>query len=581
MLYAGHYSNSWALLVGINDYLHAPPLTYACNDAKGVKKALVEKFGFSEDNIYLLLNEQATRSSIMEHYLALAKRVEPDDRILFFFAGHGHTEQGHRGETGFLFPVDGTSKSLATLIRWDEITRNADLISAKHMLFIMDACYGGLAVSRYVPPGSMRFLKDMLTRYSRQVLTAGKADEVVADSGGPREGHSIFTGHLLDALYGAASNQEGVLTAGRVIAYVYDRVAKDQNSRQTPHYGSLDGDGDLVLLPKMPKQKQGESTSDNVLVEIPPTLTTPEEAEQPDSLETLVKQYLSDSKHRIALDDLVTAEIRKALYILGRADMSMQSPQLTAESFVERIQTYESCMANLRSIFALICRWGGTDHNPMLERTLARIGETYQMSSGQIVWLGLRWYSINLLLYTGGIAALTSSNYNNLYKIFTTQIQKPGNLSETIPLILATIDGRLEVSRLNAWKLVPGHEKNYVPESEYAFQETQPILEDLFFLGKSYEILFDRFEMLMSLTYAHLDQNKDSAFPSWGPPGRFWWKYRSSRGTSNPFSQLLQEAASRKERWEPLRAGFFDGSYARFEALAVGYEKNLRELKWY
>ena len=581
MRFEEHYVNSWALVVGINDYQFAPPLTYACNDAEGVKKALIEKLNFNEDKICLLLNEQATRVSIMERFLALAKRAEPNDRILFFFAGHGHTEQGNRGETGFLFPVDGTAENLATLIRWDDLTRNADLISAKHMLFIMDACYGGLAVARYVPPGSMRFLKDMLARYSRQVLTAGKADEVVADSGGPREGHSIFTGHLLEAFDGAASNQAGVLTAGGVMAYVYDRVANDQNSQQTPHYGSLDGDGDLVFLPEMRKPQQGETKSDNVLVEIPPTLATPDQGGQADSLETLVKQYLSDSRQRIALDDLVMVETKKALYKLDRPEMSMRSTQLNSDRFVERLQHYESCMFNLRLIIALICRWGREDHKPMLERILARIGETHEMASGQVVWLGLRWYTINVLLYTGGIAALASSSYDNLHKMLTTKIQKPGNTNETIPLILPMVEGRLEVSRTEAWKLVPGHERNYVPESEYAFKETQQIVEDLFFLGKSYENLFDRFEMFMSLTYSHLNSNNSGAFSHWGPPGRFWWKYSGRGATTNPFSQLLLEAGSLKDRWKPLRAGFFGGSYANFEPLAVGYEKNLQGLRWY
>ena len=30
-----------------------------------------------------------------------------DDRILVFFAGHGHTVTGRHQETGFLVPVDG------------------------------------------------------------------------------------------------------------------------------------------------------------------------------------------------------------------------------------------------------------------------------------------------------------------------------------------------------------------------------------------------------------------------------------------------------------------------------------------
>src|SRR5690606_18808683 len=109
-------------------------------------------------------------------------------------------------------------------------------------------CYGGLAISRRpLPPGSTRFLRNMLQRYARQVLTSGKADEVVADAGGVRAGHSIFTAHVLDALEGAAATSEGVLTANRLMAYVYEKVANDQNSHQTPHYGFLDGDGDFVF----------------------------------------------------------------------------------------------------------------------------------------------------------------------------------------------------------------------------------------------------------------------------------------------------------------------------------------------
>src|SRR6266403_5319532 len=99
-------------------------------------------------------------------------------------------------------------------------------------------------------PGSTRFLKDMLLRYSRQVLTAGKANEVVADFGGPLPNHSVFTGHLIEGLRGKAAAANGVITANGLMAYVYQSVANDQNSKQTPHYGYFDGDGDFVFAPE-------------------------------------------------------------------------------------------------------------------------------------------------------------------------------------------------------------------------------------------------------------------------------------------------------------------------------------------
>ena len=80
----------------------------------------------------------------MSSFLRFAESdVGRDDRIVVFFAGHGLTRPGFRGEVGFLVPVDGDTDDLSSLIRWDDLTRNAELIIAKHVLFMMDACYGG------------------------------------------------------------------------------------------------------------------------------------------------------------------------------------------------------------------------------------------------------------------------------------------------------------------------------------------------------------------------------------------------------------------------------------------------------
>ena len=204
-VYQPRYENSWALIIGINGYQKVSPLRFARGDAEGVSQILQARFKFEPARITLLLDCDATRQGILQSFFSLRKEAGPDDRVLVFFAGHGHTESGRRGEVGFLVPVEGDANDLSTLIRWDELTRNGDLIDAKHVFYIMDACYGGLAVTRRLSAGSMRFLKDMLRRYSRQVLAAGKGDEVVSDGGGPKPGHSIFTGHLLTLHWATAS----------------------------------------------------------------------------------------------------------------------------------------------------------------------------------------------------------------------------------------------------------------------------------------------------------------------------------------------------------------------------------------
>jgi len=244
--YRPKYEQSHALVVGINAYLHVNPLGGACADAESVAEILIDDLGFPRANVTVLLDGQATRSKVMERFLAY-EFLSPDDRLVVFFAGHGSTVEGHRGPVGHLIPVDGRLDDKSTLIRWDDLTRNSEIIPAKHVLFIMDACYSGLAIQRGNKVGGERFVSDMLQRFSRQVITAGKADQPVSDVGSPSGKNSIFTGHLLAGLQGKAAAENGVLTATGLMHFVYEKVATDPQSQQTPHYGHLFGDGDFIL----------------------------------------------------------------------------------------------------------------------------------------------------------------------------------------------------------------------------------------------------------------------------------------------------------------------------------------------
>jgi hypothetical protein len=241
-----YYTGSRALVIGINQYRFVNPLARACADAESVAEVLVTSLGFAKSEVVTLFDDQATKAEILKQFTGFDS-LAPDDRLLVFFAGHGETVPGHRGDIGFLVPVDGQLQDKSTLIAWQELTRGAELIPAKHILFIMDACYSGLAIQRGARAGSQRFLSDMLERVSRQVITAGKADQPVSDGGSATGKNSVFTGHLLEGLQGKAANDKGVLTASHLMHYVYDKVANDPNSRQTPHYGHIDGDGDFIL----------------------------------------------------------------------------------------------------------------------------------------------------------------------------------------------------------------------------------------------------------------------------------------------------------------------------------------------
>ena len=49
------YDNSWAVIIGINEYEHVDKLNYAVQDAEALKKLLVSSFNFPEKQIQSFL----------------------------------------------------------------------------------------------------------------------------------------------------------------------------------------------------------------------------------------------------------------------------------------------------------------------------------------------------------------------------------------------------------------------------------------------------------------------------------------------------------------------------------------------
>ena len=141
------YDNSYALVIGIDKYQNVRTLDYAVKDAVEIKAMLIDKFKFQQANIVLLQNEEATKATILQEFSSITKKAGKNDRILIFFAGHGDTENlPDGGEIGYLLPVDADQGDLyISAIEMDEIKTISLRSNAKHILYLIDACYGGMA----------------------------------------------------------------------------------------------------------------------------------------------------------------------------------------------------------------------------------------------------------------------------------------------------------------------------------------------------------------------------------------------------------------------------------------------------
>lgn len=278
------YKNSYALVVGINRYQNLQNLRYAKKDAEALTLFLQQQ-GFEVTSLY---DEQATRTTIIfQMEKKLANRVQRDDRVLFFFAGHGDIKKQGGKEVGYIVPYDGDASNGNYISMEDLQTQFKKMGIAKHQLFILDACYGGLLGMRGVtenvradltPPEIIfdknrgfspiqnlkipSYIAALTKRPARQVLTAGGADQQVLDVG--PKGHSIFTTYLLEALQeGRADTKDGdgYITFAELCSYLQTKAS---SIYQTPAYWNLEGHGggDFVFIsPKGASKGDGNKDS--------------------------------------------------------------------------------------------------------------------------------------------------------------------------------------------------------------------------------------------------------------------------------------------------------------------------------
>ena len=250
----GIYDNSYALIVGINKYHNVRSLDYAVKDAEDIQNMLVGEFHFQQDNIVLLKDEEATKTRIKREFSNITNKAGVNDRVLIFFAGHGQTEDlPDGGEMGYLLPVDGVETDLyVTAIEMYELKTLSLRSKAKHILYLIDACYGGIAaigtrgLDAQVTPD---YLQKITKFKSRQIITAGGRNEKVIEKA--EWGHSAFTKNLLSGLrdWMADADSDGIITVQELGTYLKKKVTIDSNNRQTPKTRNLSTDeGEFVFV---------------------------------------------------------------------------------------------------------------------------------------------------------------------------------------------------------------------------------------------------------------------------------------------------------------------------------------------
>ena len=141
--------NFYAVITGIEEYAGFDTPTQEYLDETAIKfyEYLLNSKNWKEENIKILLNENATKENIQEAVtIWLADKETEDDVVVIFHAGHGWKTKIKNRKYGNAYILTHNSSNIG--LGPDKITDKEydswlDTLDSKHIAVILENCYSG------------------------------------------------------------------------------------------------------------------------------------------------------------------------------------------------------------------------------------------------------------------------------------------------------------------------------------------------------------------------------------------------------------------------------------------------------
>ncbi|WP_414544409.1 caspase, EACC1-associated type [Nostoc sp. CCY0012] len=242
-----------ALLIGVSEYGEGiPPLSSALNDVEAMQRVLQDPNLGGFEQVERLLNPNATEMRKAIH--KLFKDASKEDLVLFFFSGHGITnDEGH-----LYLTTRNTAKDdfEATAVDANFIHGQSNNCYARRQVLILDACYSGAIAQGWRTKSVGVDIKNQLGAEGRVVLTSSSATQTSFEQEGSTL--SLYTQYLVEGIETGAADKDG---DGNIYAHELHAYAKAKVQAVKPKMTPaiiLDKEGFDILLAYAPKNLEAE-----------------------------------------------------------------------------------------------------------------------------------------------------------------------------------------------------------------------------------------------------------------------------------------------------------------------------------
>ncbi|HET6763596.1 MAG TPA: tetratricopeptide repeat protein, partial [Longimicrobiaceae bacterium] len=238
----------WAVVVGVSQFQdrNITALRYADADARAFYQFLRSPRagggGFPEENVKLLINEQATYREIRSALFTFLKGATEDDEVVVYFAGHGAPDP-QRLQNLYLLTYDTDLADISSsAFPMDDVNKAIHSLYAHDVVVITDACHsagvGGQLATRDLGTNGINdvFLQQLsASTGGLAIFTASGANQQSLEDPRWGGGHGVFTHYLLEGLNGSADEDgDRIVSLSEMMEYARAKVRVDTRNQQIP-----------------------------------------------------------------------------------------------------------------------------------------------------------------------------------------------------------------------------------------------------------------------------------------------------------------------------------------------------------
>ena len=212
---------TYVLVTGVSSYQDSRnTVTQTTKNAKSFASKMLTQ----TPNVSVLTSAYANHDNVIEKLTEICKVAKSNDRIIFFFAGHGGVDNM---QDGCIFSHDKE-------IYYSELMECFKASKAKEKIMFIEACHSGSSLSSYIDKSVICFSSSRMDEYSfyNDLIGAG-----------------YFSRAILTGLQGKADeNLDKQITVMELFEFAYKFVVGKSNKNQHPQLICPKDKQDLVIF---------------------------------------------------------------------------------------------------------------------------------------------------------------------------------------------------------------------------------------------------------------------------------------------------------------------------------------------